>query len=81
VAKRRFFMCIAIPMKVVEVNGERNTGIVESSGVKREVGLQLMEDIKVNDWVIIHTGFAISKLEEKEAQETLGLLKEGGFIE
>ncbi len=74
-------MCIAVPMKVVEINGEKNTGIVESSGVKREIGLQLMDDIKVNDWVIVHTGFAISRLEEKEAQETLGLLKAGGFIE
>jgi hydrogenase expression/formation protein HypC len=74
-------MCIAVPMKVVEINQEKNTGIVESSGVKREIGLQLMDDIKVNDWVIVHTGFAISRLEEKEAQETLGLLREGGFIE
>ncbi|NIM10888.1 MAG: HypC/HybG/HupF family hydrogenase formation chaperone [Candidatus Aminicenantes bacterium] len=74
-------MCIAVPMKVVEINDEKNTGIVESSGVKREIGLQLMDDIKVNDWVIVHTGFAISRLEEKEAQETLSLLKAGGFIE
>ena len=74
-------MCIAVPMKVVEINDEKNTGIVESSGVKREIGLQLMDDVKVNDWVIVHTGFAISRLEEKEAQETLGLLKAGGFIE
>jgi hydrogenase expression/formation protein HypC len=68
-------------MKVVEINDRKNTGIVESSGVKREIGLQLMDDIKVNDWVIVHTGFAISKLEEKEARETLGLLEAGGFIE
>jgi hydrogenase expression/formation protein HypC len=74
-------MCIAVPMKVVEINDRKNTGIVESSGVKREIGLQLMDDIKVNDWVIVHTGFAISRLEEKEARETLGLLREGGFIE
>jgi hydrogenase expression/formation protein HypC len=74
-------MCIAVPMKVVEINDRKNTGIVESSGVKREIGLQLMDDVKVNDWVIVHTGFAISRLEEKEAQETLGLLKAGGFIE
>jgi hydrogenase expression/formation protein HypC len=66
-------------MQVKEIKG--NTGIVESSGVKREVGFQLLDDINVNDWVIIHTGFAISKLDEKEARETLGLLREGGFIE
>jgi hydrogenase expression/formation protein HypC len=65
-------------MKVVEIEG--NKGIVEYTGIKREVGLELLEDIKVDDWVIIHTGFAISKLNEEEAQESLSLLKEGGFI-
>ncbi len=71
-------MCLAIPMKVVEIKGNR--GIVEYSGIKREVGLDLLEDVRVDDWVIIHTGFAISKLDEEEAQETLSLLKEGGII-
>jgi hydrogenase expression/formation protein HypC len=65
-------------MKVVEIEG--NKGIVEYIGIKREVGLELLEDVKVDDWVIIHTGFAISKLNEEEAQESLSLLKEGGFI-
>jgi len=71
-------MCLAIPMKIVEIEGNR--GIVEYTGIKREVGLDLLEDVKVDDWVIIHTGFAISKLNEEEAQETLSLLKEGGLI-
>jgi hydrogenase expression/formation protein HypC len=66
-------------MKVTEING--NAGVVEYSGVKREVGFMLLEDIKIDDWVIVHTGFAISKLDEKEAQETLALLREGGFID
>jgi len=65
-------------MKVVEIEGNR--GIVEYTGIKRQVGLDLLEDVKVNDWVIIHTGFAISKLDEEEARETLSLLKEGGII-
>jgi hydrogenase expression/formation protein HypC len=71
-------MCLAIPMKVVEIEGNR--GIVEYTGIKREVGLDLLEDVKVDDWVIIHTGFAISKLNEEEARETLSLLKEAGII-
>lgn len=74
-------MCIAIPMQVKEINESSTAGVVESCGVKREVGLHLIEDIKINDWVIVHTGFAISKLEEEDAHETLKLLKEGGFIE
>jgi hydrogenase expression/formation protein HypC len=71
-------MCIAVPMKVVDIKG--NTAVVEYSEVKREVGLHLLDDVHIDDWVIIHTGFAISKLNEAQAQETLSLLKEGGFI-
>ena len=72
-------MCLGIPMKVIEKKGE--TGMVESGGVFREVSLALLENVKVGDWLIIHAGFAISKLDEQEAEETLNLLKQGGFIE
>ena len=72
-------MCIAVPMNVTEINGD--IGIVESQGVKREVGLMLMEDVKVGDWVLIHAGFAISKLNREEAEETMALLREAELIE
>ncbi len=72
-------MCIAVPMKVVEIND--NMGIVEYSGVKRDVGLMLMEDIKLGDWVLIHAGIAISKLNQAEAEETISLLKEAELLE
>jgi len=71
-------MCLAVPMRIIEIRGEM--GDVEVGGVKREVGLMLLEDAKVGDWVIIHAGFAIAKLDEDQASETLGLLKEAGFI-
>ena len=72
-------MCIAVPMNVTEINGD--IGIVESQGVKREVGLMLMEDVKVGDWVLIHAGFAISKLNQEQAEETMALLREAELIE
>jgi hydrogenase expression/formation protein HypC len=72
-------MCIAIPMNVKEING--NMGVVESQGVKRDVGLMLMDDVKVGDWVLIHAGFAISKLNQEEAEETMALLREAELIE
>lgn len=74
-------MCLAVPMKVVEIDEKMNTGVVESAGIKRQIGLMLLEDVSIDDWVIVHTGFAISRLNEQEAQETLDLLREGGFIE
>ena len=73
-------MCIAVPMNVKEIK-EGNMGVVESSGVQREVGLMLLEDVKLGDWVLIHAGVAISKLNQQEAEETLALLKEANLIE
>ena len=67
-------MCVAIPMQVVEIKGEK--GVLEIGGVKREVGLQLLKDVKVGDYVIVHAGFAIQQLDEKEALETLALFAE-----
>ena len=72
-------MCIGIPMKVIAINDDM--GIVEHNKVRREVGLTLMEGIDVGDWVIVHAGFAISKLNEQEASETLALLKDAKIIE
>ena len=67
-------MCLGIPMRIVEKEGDQ--GIVETGGVKREVSLQLVEGVKVGDYVIVHAGFAIQKLDEREAEETLRLLRE-----
>ena len=67
-------MCLGIPAKVVEIDG--SLGKAEVGGVRREVDLRLIEDVGVGDWVILHAGFAIQKLDEKEAAETLSLLEE-----
>ncbi len=67
-------MCLGIPMKVIEKEG--TTGVVELGGVKHPANLQLVDDVEVGDYVILHAGFAIQKLDEKEAQETISLLNE-----
>ncbi|MFH1943156.1 MAG: HypC/HybG/HupF family hydrogenase formation chaperone [bacterium] len=67
-------MCLAVPMKILKIEGEK--GIVEIGGIQREVGLQLLKDVKVDDYVIVHAGFAIQKLDEEEALETLALFAE-----
>ena len=67
-------MCLAIPMKVVELRG--TVGIAEVGGVRREVSFVLLDDIQVGDYAIVHSGFAIQKLDENEADETLRLLRE-----
>jgi hydrogenase expression/formation protein HypC len=67
-------MCLAVPMRLIERSG--NTGIAEVSGVRKEVRLDLLPDAKVGEYVIIHAGFAIQKLDEEEAEETLRLFRE-----
>lgn len=75
-------MCLAIPGKIVElVAGNPNLGTVEVVGVRRKVDLGLLKDEmpKPGDWVLIHVGFAMSKISEEDAQEqmrTLAMLGE-----
>ena len=71
-------MCLAIPAKVIEISDL--TARVEVGGNIRDANISLVENLKVGDYVMLHAGFAISKLDEDQAEETLGLLKEGGFI-
>ena len=67
-------MCLGIPMQIVEVDGD--VGIVESGGIKRKVGLMLIDEAKVGDWVIVHAGFAINCLDQQEARKNLELMNE-----
>ncbi len=67
-------MCLAVPLRLIEVEGEY--GIVESGGVKMKVNLSLVEGAKVGDYVIVHAGFAITLMDEKEAMESLKILSE-----
>ncbi len=71
-------MCLAIPMKLIGFEGEK--GVVELSGVKKEVSLSLLKNFKIGDYLIIHAGFAIEKLNKKEAKKTLSLWAEIGNL-
>ena len=75
-------MCLAIPGRIVEVNedGLMRMGRVDFGGVTREVCLAYVPEAQVGDYVIVHVGFAISQLDEDEAQETIRLLVESGIL-
>lgn len=67
-------MCLAIPAKLIKKNG--NKGKVEVGGARVEVGLDLVEDVNVGDYLIVHAGFALEKLDEEEARKRLELFEE-----
>jgi hydrogenase expression/formation protein HypC len=67
-------MCLAIPSKITKI--ENNMATIDVEGVQREASLLLLEDAQIGDYVIVHAGFAIQKLDEAAAQETLDLLRE-----
>ena len=70
-------MCLAIPVKVVELR-EGDQAMVDVGGVRKEISLALVDGIAVGDYVILHVGFAIQKLDAEEAEKTLALFAELG---
>ncbi|RVZ62600.1 HypC/HybG/HupF family hydrogenase formation chaperone [Helicobacter pylori] len=68
-------MCLAIPSKVIAIND--NVAVLETLGVQREASLDLMgESVKVGDYVLLHIGYVMSKIDEKEALESIELYQE-----
>ena len=70
-------MCLAIPARVVELLAD-DMAIVDLDGVRKAISLAMVEDVAVGDYVIVHVGFALSKLNAEEAEKTLALFAEMG---
>jgi hydrogenase expression/formation protein HypC len=71
-------MCLAIPSKIVEIEGAVATAEVGGSRVSAR--LDLVEGAKLGDYVLVHAGFAITLLDPEDARETLSLMKEAGIV-
>ncbi len=71
-------MCLSIPSKVVEIDTQKNTAIVDTMGVKREAGLDLMEEgsLAVGDYVLLHIGFVMNRIDEEDALASLKVYRE-----
>lgn len=65
-------MCLALPAQVVELRGDE-LAVIDLGGVRKEVSLALVENVAVGDYVIIHVGYALQKLDPDEARKTLAL--------
>ena len=71
-------MCLSIPSKVVKIDKEKNVATVDTMGVTRDAGLELMEEdeVKIGDYVLLHIGFIMNKIDEEDALESLQVYKE-----
>jgi hydrogenase expression/formation protein HypC len=67
-------MCLAIPARVIEIN--EGVGLAELAGVVRDVSFMLLPDTQVGDYVLLHAGYALQKVDEAEAEKTIRLLTE-----
>lgn len=71
-------MCLAVPAKIIELK-ENGIAVVESSGIKKDVSISLIENPQVGDFVIVHVGYAINKIDEEEALKTFDLIDNIGI--
>ncbi|HEX5802210.1 MAG TPA: HypC/HybG/HupF family hydrogenase formation chaperone [Azospira sp.] len=69
-------MCLALPCKVVAIDGDNAT--IDVSGMKKDISLALLDDVVVGDYVIVHVGYALTRLDPEEAEKTLALFAEMG---
>lgn len=68
-------MCLAMPAQITQLK-EHPLAVVNIGGIEKEISLALVDDVHVGDYVILHVGYALTKLDETEAQKTLALFKE-----
>lgn len=67
-------MCLGIPMKIIEIKGE--SAVAEAGSVRKQIRIDLIGDVNPGDYVLIHTGYAIEKIDREEALETIDLLRQ-----
>ena len=74
-------MCLALPAKVVAIDNATDSATVAIGEVKVEVSLALVEDVQVDDYLLIHVGYALNKIDQQEAERTLQLFAEAGLTD
>lgn len=73
-------MCLAIPVQIDKIIDDENA-VASVGGILREINTALVDDLQVGDYVILHVGYALSKLDEEQARETLQTMAEAGLLE
>lgn len=76
-------MCLAVPGKIVSIddsNPELKMAKVNFGGIMKDICIQWLDNIKIGDYVLAHVGFALNKIDEKDAEETIEILKQMGDL-
>jgi hydrogenase expression/formation protein HypC len=73
-------MCLAIPAQVITLDATANMATVSVAGVTVEVSLALVDDVSPGDYVLVHVGYALNRIDEEEAQKTLAVFAEAGLL-
>ena len=76
-------MCLAVPGKITEIREDRGTRMatIDFDGIRKEICLAYLPDLEIGDYAIVHVGFAISKVDEDSALETLRMFRDLGVLE
>lgn len=73
-------MCLALPARVISIDKTTDIATVALGEVRKNISLALVEDVEINDYVLIHVGYALNKISEEEARRTLELFAEAGLM-
>lgn len=73
-------MCLALPARVISIDETTDIATVALGEVRKDISLALVEDVVINDYVLIHVGYALNKISEEEARRTLELFAEAGLM-
>ena len=74
-------MCLAIPAQIMEIDRDTDSALVSVGGIRKSISLALVDDVKEGDFVLVHVGYALSRVSESEAVKTLALFEEAGLKE
>jgi len=74
-------MCLAIPAEVISIDQEQQNAMVSIGGIRKQISLALVDDVQLGDYLLIHVGYALSKISPDEAHKTLQLFAEAGMLE
>lgn len=67
-------MCLGLPLKIISINGKEAVG--EMNGIKRKIRIDLIKDLSIDEYVMVHAGFAIEKIDKEQAEETMKIVNE-----